>query len=346
MGHAGRIDSDAIGAAADSLFAPNAPHGTSLALVVQVDGEVVFERYGTQPDTPFGPGEPVDAGTTLISWSMAKSITHAAVGLLVAEGALDVDAPAPVADWRGTEKASITLQHLLTMSSGLEFVEDYVDAGVSHCIEMLFGAGRDDMAAYAAALPLAHAPGSHWNYSSGTTNIVAAIVGDVVARHAGVSGDDAMGRGEAMRAWLADRLFGPLGMESATPKFDGAGTFVGSSFVYATARDFARFGELYRRRGLTADGRQVLPERWVDHARRQVAVDPESGFGYGAHWWLWPDLPDAVAAHGYEGQYTLVEPGRGLVAVHLGKVPAEHRDVVVGRLRDVVAAVGQADGAR
>lgn len=346
MGSAARIDRDAIAVAADALFAPGATHGSSLALVVQVEGDIVFERYGTQPDTPFGPGAPVDAGTTLISWSMAKSITHALVGLLVADGMLEVDAPAGVDDWRGTEKAAISLQHLLNMSSGLEFVEDYVDAGISHCIEMLFGSGSDDMAGYAASLPLVHAPGSHWNYSSGTTNIVASIAGDAVAQRAGVQRGDAAGRSEAMLAFLGERLFGPLGMESATPKFDTAGTFVGSSFVYATARDFAAFGELYRRRGRAADGRQVLPESWIDHARRQSAVDPESGFGYGAHWWLWPDLPGAVAAHGYEGQYTLVEPSRGLVAVHLGKVPADYRDVVVDRLRDVAAAVSPAASGR
>ena len=133
------IDLEAVGRTADALFAPDAAHGRSLALVVMQSGDVVFERYGTQPDTLFGPGGPVDAGTTLISWSMAKSITHAAVGILVGEGRLDPAAPAPVADWKGTEKESITLQHLLNMRSGLHFVEDYVDEGVSNCLEMLYG---------------------------------------------------------------------------------------------------------------------------------------------------------------------------------------------------------------
>ena len=114
-------------ATADAMFAPDAAHGLSLALVVMQSGDIVFERYGTQPDTLFGPGGPVDASTTLISWSMAKSITHAAVGILVGEGRLDVDAPAPVSGWAGTDKAAITLQHLLNMRSGLLFVEDYVD---------------------------------------------------------------------------------------------------------------------------------------------------------------------------------------------------------------------------
>ena len=170
------IDLAAVDAAAQSLFAPDAPHGVSLALVVMQSGQVVFERYGRQPDTVFGPGSPVAAESTLISWSMAKSITHAAVGVLVGEGRLQLDEPAPVEAWKGTPKEAITLQHLLNMRPGLEFVEDYVDDTVSHCIEMLYGSGQHDMAAYAASLPLLHEPGSFWNYSSGTTNIVSRIV--------------------------------------------------------------------------------------------------------------------------------------------------------------------------
>ena len=122
-------------------------------------------------------------------WSMAKSITHAAVGILVGDGLLDVDAPAAVPEWRGTDKEAITLLDLLEMRPGLRFVEDYVDAGVSQRLEMLFGDGSDDHAvtrrardhaAYAAALPLDHPPGTVWNYSSGTTNIICGILGTIV----------------------------------------------------------------------------------------------------------------------------------------------------------------------
>ena len=146
------------------------------------------------------------------------------------------------------------------MRSGLEFVEDYVDDRVSHCLEMLYGSGKDDMAAYAASLPLVHPPGTEWNYSSGTTNIVARIIGDAL-------GDDP----GAMETFLHDRLFGPVGMSTAQPKFDAAGTFIGSSFVYATARDFARFGQLYLDDGMVDDQR-VLPAGWRDHARAAGVV--------------------------------------------------------------------------
>ncbi len=311
---------------ADELFADGAAHGRSLALVVQHRGQVCFERYGTLPDTAFGPGGAVGPDTTLVSWSMAKSITQAAVGIAVGDGALVVDAPAPVAAWRGTEKEAIRLLDLLEMRSGLEFVEDYVDDSVSHCIDMLFGSGQDDMAAYAAALPLLHAPGSVWNYSSGTTNIISRILGDAVAPTRA-----------AMEAFLAERLFGPVGMTSAIPKFDGRGTFVGSSFVYATARDFARFGQWYLDDGVVA-GRRLLPEGWCEHARTQIARDDESDIGYGRQWWLMPELPGSMTAQGYEGQYTLVDPVHDLVVVHLGKVPADTR----APLRQAIVAIARA----
>lgn len=326
-----QIDLVKVEQAADALFAPGAPHGQSLALVVMQSGELVFERYGRQPDTIFGPGGPIDADTTLVSWSMAKSMTHAVVGVLVGESRLHLDEPAPVGEWKGTPKEAITLQHLLNMRSGLEFVEDYVDDSVSHCIEMLFGGGADDMAAFAASQQLLHEPGSFWNYSSGTTNILSRIVGDVV-------GEGSSDRQAPMRAFLHDRLFAPAGMHSAIAKFDAAGTFVGSSYVYATARDFARFGELYRNDGVAADGTRVIPAGWAAHAATFTTHDSDTGFDYGAHWWLWPDFAGSFACHGYEGQYTVVIPDRALVVVHLGKCPAAQRAIVNDHLRDIFHA--------
>lgn len=137
--------------------------------------------------------------------------------------------------------------------------------------------------------------------------------------------------------FLRERLFGPAGMHSAAPKFDAAGTFIGSSYVYATGRDFAKFGELYRNDGV-ADGRRILPEGWRDHARSYVASD-EDGLDYGRHWWLWRDLPGSLACHGYEGQYCIVVPERQLVVVHLGKCPADVRLELTTRLRTLIDLV-------
>lgn len=327
----------ALDEAVDDLFARDPADGITLALVVQQGGEIVAERYGLQPANDFEPEQPLDADSTLISWSMAKSITHAAVGLLVADGRIDLDAPAPVPEWAGTDKAAITTLDLLEMRDGLRFVEDYVDGTTSNCIEMLFAGTDPSFAAYAAAQPLEHPPGSVWNYSSGTTNIVARIVGDIV--HGSAGGPPAERR-ESMEGFLRERLFEPTGMTSATPKFDDAGTFVGSSYVYATARDFARFGELYRHDGVTDLGRgeRILPAGWTDHARTWVATDPETGLGYGRHWWLWPQFPGSLACHGYEGQFTVVVPDRELVLVHLGKTDADVAPQLRARLAEIIVA--------
>ena len=327
----------------DALFSRPESEGRSLALLIQQRGEVVAEQYGSQPANDFQAGSNLDADSALISWSMAKSITHAAVGILVADGLLDVDAPASVPAWAGTSKAEITILQLLEMRSGLHFIEDYVDGETSNCIEMLFGDGGLSHAEYAARQPLVHGPGTVWNYSSGTSNIVARIVGDLVH---GAPGGDPAEREASMRSFLSDRLFGPAGMDSAEPKFDGAGDFVGSSYVYATARDFARFGELYRHDGVTdlGAGDRILPAGWTAHAAHQVATDEESGFGYGRHWWSWPDFPGSYSCHGYEGQFIVVVPDTEIVLVHLGKTDIAAAPALRSRLRGMLRAGERASG--
>jgi CubicO group peptidase (beta-lactamase class C family) len=315
----------------DELFERPADEGVTLALLVQHRGEVVAERYGVQPENIFQPAMQITAESTLTSWSMAKSITQAAVGVLVGDGVLDVDAPAPVPEWVGTPKAAITTLQLLEMRSGLRFVEDYVDDQISHCIEMLFGESGPSHAAYAAALPLDHEPGTHYSYSSGTTNIIARVIGDIVS-----GGGDAPQRRAAVESFLHDRLFEPIGMTSAIPKFDAAGDFVGSSYVYCTARDFAAFGELYRHDGVATSGERILPHGWVDHARTPVSHDDENGCDYGRHWWVWPEFTGSLACHGHEGQYIVVVPDREVVVVHLGKTDAAVAPQLRARLRQMI----------
>ncbi|MFN3219752.1 MAG: serine hydrolase domain-containing protein [Acidimicrobiales bacterium] len=315
-------DRAALGDLLDEAFGspartPSVDLAESLACVVMVGDEVVAERYG--------PGLGPDS--TLLSWSMAKSVTHALVGVLVGEGRLDIGAPAPVPEWAGLGDArhAITVDHLLAMRPGLAFVEDYVDDTVSDCIDMLFGSGAADMGAYAAAKPLVAEPDTVFNYSSGTTNVVCRIVADLV------------GRGPAMESWMRAVLFDPLAMASAAPKFDEAGVFVGSSYLYATARDFARFGALYRDDGCVG-GRRILPEGWVAHGTVLRSRDDE-GHGYGAHWWVWDEPAGAFCAQGYEAQRTLVVPDRDLVVVRLGKTPVERGPLVDDWLRRVADAV-------
>lgn len=304
-------DPGALAELLDPIFAVAATPelGQSLAFVAVQGGRIVAERYG--------PGvAPTD---TLISWSTAKSMTHALLGLLVADGVFDPAAPVGVPEWSGSDdpRAAITADDLLAMRSGLHFVEDYVDDATSDCLEMLWGSGADDVARYAADQPLDHPVDTVFNYSSGTTNILSRLAGHCV------------GGGEAgMRAFLRHRLFAPIGMTSAEPRFDAAGTWVGSSYVFATARDFARFGLLYLRDGRW-DGERLLPDGWVDSARTIRSQDPDDHTFYGHHWWVRGDDVGTFWAAGYEGQMISCVPALDLVVVRLGKTPTDlkgHRE--------------------
>lgn len=324
---------------ADRLFGPGVEPGpgagVSLALVVVHRGRLVFDRYGTMPGGVFAPETPVDRTTPLISWSMAKSMSHALTGLLVVDGAMSVDDRVACTEWAEDGRARITVENLLTMRDGLDFVEDYVidvdGNSRSDVIAMLFGEGSADVAAYARSRPAKFEPGEVWSYSSGTTNILCSLLGRTV------------GGRDAFETYIQQRLFAPLGMTSARPTFDEAGTFIGSSYVHATAEDFARFGYLYLRGGQW-DGAAVLPSSWIDGARRQHATDPESRHGYGAHWWIWNSRPETLAALGYEGQRTIIDFDRDLVVVHLGKWPAETQSALDEALTQIVESFPVASG--
>jgi CubicO group peptidase (beta-lactamase class C family) len=290
--------------------------------VIVQGGRLLIERYAEG----FGPD------VTCRSWSMAKSITQALVGLAVGDGRLDIDAPADAPAWRGADdpRAAITLDHLLRMSSGLAWVEDYSPQSLSDVMEMLFGKGAGDVAAFAEAVSLAHPPGTFFYYSSGTTSIVSACLGRALSA-----------TGRAMEAFMRARLFDPLGMTSAAPRFDAAGTFIGSSFCFCTPRDFARFGLLYLRDGLW-EGRRLLPEGWVDYARTPTFQQPGADVDgrYGAHWWLDIAGPGSFSANGYEGQHIVLCPDRDLIIVRHGATPTATQPAVKGWLRDLAAAFG------
>ncbi|KCZ93330.1 serine hydrolase domain-containing protein [Hyphomonas johnsonii] len=309
----------------DLAFADPAPDamGETHAFLAVQGGRIVIERYWRD----------YTAADTFPSWSEAKSITHALIGILVREGKIDIHAPADVPEWQGQDdpRRHITLDQLLRMSSGLKFAEDYVDAGNSDVIEMLFASGKEDVAGFAASLPLEHAPGTAWSYSSGTTNIVARCA----ARALGKTGED-------FRAFMFRELFEPIGIASAQPKFDAEGTFIGSSFCYCTARDFARFGLLYLRDGCWNGGR-ILPQGWADYARTPTATPPTEELGYGAHWWLGMCGPGSFSANGYQGQYTVLVPELDLILVRHGNSSDERGDEVrrwLARMADCFRPTG------
>lgn len=290
----------------DAAFTePNSgPHKRTRALVVIEDGRIRAERCapGFTRDMPL-PG-----------WSMAKSVTSALVGILVGEGKLALSSRALLSEWTapGDPRADITLEDLLRMRSGLKFSEKYSDL-LSDVTQMLFA--RPDAAAFAAAKSLLYAPGTHWSYASATTNILSLILRRAL--------------GEKDYPLFPRRaLFDPLGMRSAVFEPDASGTFVGSSFLLASARDWARFGQLYLQDGVW-EGRRILPEGWVKFSTTPTPQSPQGR--YGAHWWLKlqkelggetalaESLPsDAFFALGHEGQTLTVIPSRRLVVVRLG----------------------------
>jgi CubicO group peptidase (beta-lactamase class C family) len=311
------LDRAAFDLAVTEAFAGVHPlMGETRAVVIIQGGQLVFERYG----------EGYSADTRLVSWSAAKSITHALVGAAVLQGRVHIDEPMGNPHWRaGDRRASIPWRTFLTMTDGLDYTETAPEVAHSGNARMLFGDGRTDTARWGAGLPLIHDPGTHWNYSSATT----LLISDALTRRIVLDPRDANDRRTRMRAWMNEVLFNPIGMRPIV-EFDPQGNFYGSSLIWASGRDFARFGQLYLRDGVW-DGRRLLPEGWVDFARTR---GPDANVDvYGAQWWLTPSsgtgrpmrslivapgLEDAFSAQGHEGQVVLVVPSKDLVMVRLG----------------------------
>jgi CubicO group peptidase (beta-lactamase class C family) len=322
------VDAGRLKQALDAAFAedrPAMPKRTRAVLVVY-DGRLIAERYAPG----FTPGMP------LLGWSMSKSVTNALVGVLVQKGRLKLDQPASVAEWQaeGDPRRAITLDQLMRMTSGLEFDEVYTPFGDTAA--MLCESG--DFAAYAAAKPLAAAPGSRWSYSSGTANIVSRI-----ARQAAE-----METPNSYRFFRRE-FFDAIGMTSAVMEADPSGTFVGSSYTFATPRDWARFGLLFLQDGVW-NGKRILPEGWVTHTTTPAAKAPKGE--YGAMFWLnagaasdpanrrWPSAPaDAYSAEGFQKQQVIIIPSRKLVLVRFGATPTPQAWNTEAFIADVLAAL-------
>jgi len=235
---------------------------------------------------------------------------------------------------RGRSPGAITIADLLAMRDGLDFLEEYEDPETSDVIQMLYGSGQSDMARFAADRPLAAPPGTRFNYSTGTSMVLSGIVAREV------------GQGAPYAAFLGDRLFGPLGMTSATAAFDDAGSWVAGSYVHATARDYARFGLLYLRDGVW-EGRRLLPQGWVDAGRTPRSVDPDDGHLYGEHWWTRDDPLGTFWASGHDGQYVDLIPSLDLVLVRMGRTGPDRspalrawRDEVIGSFAESLPGHG------
>ncbi len=288
--------------ALQTILADDALTGPGMRAVVVVDhGRIVAERYA--------PG--FGKTTPLLGWSMAKTVTASLVGLLVRDGKLSLDQSGfwPPGDGRD----HIRIADLMAMSSGLRFNEEY--GAVSDVTRMLFL--EPDMAGFASAQPLAHPIGESWSYSSGTANIVAHIA-QVAA------GNPTL---------IEDRLFTPLGMTSAVIEPDEHGTLVGSSYMYADARDWARYAQFLLQNGVW-QGQAMLPAGYVDMMATPVAAS-RGQYGHGFVW-LWasdpiiegqnPDAafgipPDTFYLSGHDGQAIAVIRSRQIAVIRLGLTP-------------------------
>ena len=301
------VDAQKLATAMDAAFVepgPNNPRKTR-AVVVVYDGRLIAERYA--------PG--FNLNTPQLGWSMSKSVTNALVGVLVRNGKLEVHRPAPVPEWQKADdpRQKITLDQLLRMSAGLEFSEEY--APFSDAVYMFYDSY--DFAAYAANKPLETEPDEKWYYSSGTANIIARVVRQTIEK-----------QHENYYDYLYQNLFHKIGMLSVVMEPDPSGTFVGSSYMFATPRDWARFGLLYLQDGVW-NGERILPEGWVKYTTTPTPRAPQGK--YGAFFWLNAGAPsdasdrmmasvpvDTFFARGFQEQRVFIVPSKNLVLVRFG----------------------------
>lgn len=279
------------------------------AILVLYDGQIIAEKYA----------DGFDKNTRQLGWSMAKSVTNSLIGILVRDGKLSLNDAAPFAEWKNDNRANLTINNLMQMSSGLKWEENY--SKPSDATNMLFK--TKDAGLFASHATLTREPGKVFQYSSGTSNMLAWIVRNAV-------GDS------AYYTFPTERLFKKTGMHSMILEPDAGGTYVGSSYAFATARDWARFGLLYLNDGMF-NGDRILPEGWSEYS--STPCEGADMGQYGAQFWLnagsktdvvkrmYPDVPaDLFWADGYEGQNVFILPSKDLVVVKLSQSSGNYLD--------------------
>lgn len=285
------------------------------AVVVLYKGNLIAEKY----DKGFS------KNSKILGWSMTKSITSSAFGVLAKQGKIDIYKPAPIAEWQNDDRKNITINDLLHMNSGLEWEENY--SKICDATNMLFQA--EDMGKVQLDKPAQFKPNSHWNYSSGTTNLLSLILKRQFKTQQ-----------EYLDFWYS-AVIDKIGMNSMIVEQDMTGTFVGSSYGWATARDWSKFGLLYLNKG-NWNGEQILDESWVKY----TATPTNTSEGkYGAQFWLnaggkFPDVPrDMYYCSGYQGQMVAIIPSLDMVIVRMGLREEGQGFDFNGFLKDVISSV-------
>ena len=292
--------------------------GTRAVLVV-MDGRLIAERYA-----------PGFGSTPQLGWSMSKSVANLLVGRLVQQGRVSLDDNQLLSSWTD-ERANITIEDLLRMTSGLAWDETY--ALGTPITQMLYD--EPDMGRFVAGQPAAHAPGTHLQYSSGSTTLLCAILAERT------------GDGPNLPR---KEIFRPLGLSSAVMEPDAAGTPVCSSYMWASPRDWAAVGQFALQDGVW-HGKRLLPEGWMRRSTTAIDVPTQETEAYGAGWWVnrwpdgrlvWPSLPpDTYAAEGHDGQWMIIVPSQRLVVLRLGFSPTLEEVGAVRLTADVIAATRQ-----
>jgi len=310
------IDRKALDEITEKLISGNGYKGNAYAFLVLHKGIPVSEAYKPQ----------FNRNTRFLSWSMAKSFTNALAGVMVRQGRLDINQPAGLPEWKDDGRSKITLNDLLQMQSGLDWNEDYGNR--SDVTLMLYC--KDDLAGFALEKPEKQKAGSFWNYSSGSANIASYII------------RKRAGNDSVYYSFAYTELFNKTGMPDVIFEVDASGTWIGSSYLYATARDYARFGLLYRNDGVF-NGQRILPEGWVEYSLSSASA---SSGDYGSCFWLnrsreMPSLPeDMYACEGHDGQRIFIMPTQDLIVVILGYSPKSRGGMDFEMLlKDVLATV-------
>jgi CubicO group peptidase (beta-lactamase class C family) len=300
------------------LITDNAYKGDAFAFMVIHKGIPVAEAYKPQ----------FNRDSRLLSWSMAKSFTNALVGILVREKKLDIFQPAGLDEWKSDTRNKITLNDLMQMQSGLKWNEDYGNRSdvtlMLHC--------ESDMGRFALNKPLEYNTGTNWNYSSGSANIVSYLI------------RKQFNNDSLYYSFAHVELFNKIGMPDAVFEVDPSGTIVGSSYLYATARDYARFALFYLNDGVF-NGERILPEGWVKYSSSAISGGKNLHGKYGAFFWTnkekeFPSAPeDMFMCEGHDGQQIFILPTQKLVVVVLGYSPRSNRMDFDRLLKDILSTL-------